>query len=90
MYRFFTGDWIEDWLNADNGTVTVSFPRYPQMRMVDTDKYDLVPKQGWIDEQIKLKEAQLKKLTEEHASRLKSLEDEISSLKGQKKALKTG
>ena len=59
-------------------------------QFVDTDKFDIVPKAGYIDEQIKLKEAQLKKLTEEHETRVKAIEEELSSLKGQKKALKSG
>ena len=86
-YRWngWTWEWTDDWGWPYQWTwTTITTPTY------DPEKYDLVPKQEWIDEQIKLKEAQLKKLTDEHASRLKSLEDEISSLKGQKKALKTG
>lgn len=84
--RYFYGSPEEFWKDFfdTSWTSTIARPTY------DPNKYDLVPRQGWIDEQIKLKEAQQKKLVEEHASRLKSLEDEISSLKGQKKALKTG
>ena len=48
---------------------------------VDTDKYDIVPKKGYQEGQIKLKEAQLNKLKDTHGAIEKELEDEIKSMK---------
>ena len=48
-YDYWTGTPIGGWTALEVSTY-------------DPDKYDLVPKQGWIDEQIKLKEAEQKKL----------------------------
>jgi hypothetical protein len=56
----------------------------------DSDKYDLVPKQEYIEAAIKEKDEDLQKLETYYKNKKKEIEEEKSRLLSQKKALKSG
>ena len=77
--RYKIGDDIEATLRAfDFSIPTFSYARG---EWYDPDQYDLVPKKGVIERQLKEKEEQLRLLSERHRMVEKQLQDEIDGLK---------
>jgi hypothetical protein len=73
--------WRAFWDNDYGYSWSVSTP----INVYDPQKYDLVPKQDYVDQQIEAHKKALAEEQERHERRVKLLEDELSSLKGQKK-----
>ena len=75
-YNYFTDD-LMDWFwwdkPIDSGVKTF------RGQWVDTERFDVIPKQSYLDERLKEKEEQLT-----------TLQKEIDNIKSQRKALKTG
>ncbi len=55
--------------------------------IIDTDKYDIVPKRSYLEEEISRKEEELKRIEEVYKINLKQKQDEIEDLKNKKKEL---
>ena len=77
--RYNIGDDIETMLRAfDFSRPTFS---YLKGEWFNPDEYDLVPKKGVIERQLKEKEEQLRLLSERHRMVEKQLQDEIDGYK---------
>jgi len=55
--------------------------KFPMTEIVDTNRYDIVPKKSFVEGEIKRKEEELRRFVEIHKITLKQKQDEIDSLR---------